>query len=44
MGTVCTKQHNSMPAHSVGDVCPSALWRVTSEMERRENVDPLVSF
>lgn len=44
MGTACTKQHNSMPAGSPGDVCPSALWRVTSGMERRQNVDPLVSF
>lgn len=44
MGTACTKQHNSMPAGSVGDVCPSALWRITSRTERGQNVDPLVSF
>lgn len=44
MGTTRTKQHNSMPAASVGDLCPSALWRVTSGTEWGQNVDPLVSF
>lgn len=44
MGTACSKAHNSMPAGSVGDVCPSALWRVTSRSDRGQNADPLVSF
>lgn len=38
------KQYHSMPADSPGDVYPSALWRVMSRMERRRNLDPLVSF
>lgn len=42
--TACTKQHNSMPAGSAGDVRPSALWRVTRRTGRRQSVDPLVSF